>query len=249
MAMPQASQAASGSNLAVAWTTPGTVLASATARYEVRVANTGNRNSSATTTVQVTLPITANSPSPRVMGTVSNLTTGCSVVQLKITCAIGSIPRFGGVGTIAFDMALPVKAGALNFAATVSAANNLNAANNSSSFTASQSYHTVSDAAPADLTVTSCSGSSSLTSFFECVSGSTMQHQVRMAPGGVLDFSITPADYTGSWAVAGTQLTMTYLSPEGDAVTFVGQGASANCWEGPMIFSSTSRAIYRVCRP
>jgi hypothetical protein len=244
-----ASAAPSGSDLAPTWVSPGAVQANNSGHYEVRVPNTGNRNSSIPTTVVIQLPMTATSPNPFVLGTVSNLSTGCALGSGgKITCSLASIPRFGGVGVASFDMVLPVKAGPINFRADVSASNDINPANNGAAFTATQTYTTVSDAAPATLTVTSCTGRN-LTSFIECVPGSTQHHQVGLVPGGTLDFSATGAPYTGTWAVSGTQLTMTYVDAGNPAGTFTGQGASANCWEGPMVFpNSTYVAIYRVCR-
>ena len=244
-----ASAAQSGSDLAPTWVSPGPVQANTSGHYEVRVSNTGNKNSTIPTTVVIQLPMTATSPNPFVLGTVSNLSTGCSLGSGgKISCSLASIPRFGGVGVVAFDMVLPVKAGPINFRADVTASNDINPANNGANFTASQTYTTVSDAAPVTLTVTSCTGHN-LTSFIECVPGSTQQHQVGLVPGGALDFSVIGAPYSGTWVVTGTQLTMNYVDGGDPAGTFTGQGASANCWEGPMVFpNSTYVAIYRVCR-
>jgi hypothetical protein len=244
-----ASAAPSGSDLAPTWVSPGPVQANTPGHYEVRVPNTGNKNSTNPTTLVIQLPMTATSPNPFVLGTVSNLSTGCALGSGgKITCSLGSIPRFVGVKVVGFDMVLPVKAGPINFRADVTTANDINPGNNGASVTAPQTYTTVSDAAPVTLTVTSCTGRN-LTSFIECVPGSTQQHQVGLVPGGTLDFSMVGAPYTGTWAVAGTELTMTYMDGVDPAGTFTGQGSSANCWEGPMVFpNSVYVAIYRVCR-
>jgi hypothetical protein len=243
--------AANGSDLVPSWVGPGPVLANTSGHYEVRVTNIGTRASSVPTTVVIQLPITANSPTVRIMGTVANLSTGCSLAGTKVTCSLASVPRSGGVGVVGFDMTLPVKAGAITFSAAVASANDLNPTNNTAGFTAAQTYTTVPSTAPMTVTVTSCTGTAALTSFYECLPGSTQQHQVTLVGDGSIDFtpSGAPASYSGTWSVSGTQLSMTYTDNGAPIGSFTGQGATSNCWEGRMVFTnSTYVAIYQVCR-
>jgi hypothetical protein len=252
-ASPSASAAPNGSDLVTSFVAPSSVRVGDVARYEVRVVNNGNRNSALPTTVTIQLPTTATTPTPRILGTVSNLTAGCSVSGTRVVCSSPLIPRFGGTAAFAFDMVLPYSLQPISFRAEASTTNERNAADNVANHAPATTFHTVPDSAPANLAISHCTGTN-LISFWDCVvtPTSTSSHVATLLPGGTIDLSANGSEAAtmgGTWSVNGTQLTMTYTDGGVPVGTFVGQGTSPSCWEGPMTFpNSTYMSMYRVCR-
>ncbi len=182
---------------------PGPVLAGTSARYDVRVTNIGNKNTVAPTTLTIQLPRTNTSPTVRVLGTVSNITgSGCVLSGTSITCPL-SVPRNGGTRIVSFDMVLPVSTAPIGFRAEATTTGERNPADNVATLTANQTFHTVSNAAPANLTISHCTGRN-LTSFYECeiTPTSISSHVATLVPGGTVDLSGT-APMRTVWAATG----------------------------------------------
>ncbi len=258
LAAPQYASAAPprGSDLVPSFVaTPG--LVNTTTRVEVRIANNGNRDSGAVSVV-IALPRTATSPTVAVMGTVSNLSTGCSRTGTTMNCSIPTgVPR-NNAKQVGFDIVLPYSANPIDFRADVTTTNDSNVANNGATHQAASAYYGVAaPSATALVNNSHCTGSS-LSSYFECqlFPSSIASHQVSFVPtgagSGMIDFSVVGPEgvgYGGSWSVSGTQLTFDYTENGTPVGNFVGQGSTPNCWDGVFTFSpaSTYNAIYRVC--
>lgn len=247
-----ASAAPSGSDLAPTFVATPTRVYDV-AHYDVRITNTGNRNSGAVN-VAIQLPKTNTSPTVTVMGTVSGITGGCSLSGTRILCSIPAGIARNQTAQVGFDIRLPYSTNPLTFRADVTTNNDGNLANNTSTTTASQTNWTVPAPTATTLVTNShCSGTN-LSSFFECAlyPSSISTHQVNFVPtsatAGTIDFSPVGAQgtYSGTYAVNGSQLTFVYLQNGQPYGTFSGQGTAANCWEGIMNFP-TNMAVYKVC--
>lgn len=244
--------AAGGAQLTTTIIAPAAQVGSPT-NVTVRVTNTGSQNSAAPWSVTIQLPQTNTSPTRQVLGTVGALPSGCARSGSVITCTMTTpLKRNPGlnVRNIPFTITLPYSTAPITLTATATASNNIGTAN-SATATLAQTYVTPA-APPATMTVSHCTGRN-LISYFECqlYPSSISGHSVTLAPGGVLDFTVMgEPTMGGTWAVSGTQLTMTYTDGGTPVGTFVGQGTTANCWEGAMTFTPASQymSMYRVCR-
>ncbi len=254
-ASPAGAAPASGSRLSTSIVAASSVQVGAVAHVDVRVTNTGSKNTTVPWTVTIGLPRTNTSPTQHVMGTIGALPSGCTLVGTNIACTFTTaLSRSSSANTrvIGFDITMPYSTAPLTVSASASAANNIGTAG-PASHTFGQTFFTPT-APPAFATVSHCTGRD-LTSYYECTlyPTSISSHTVDLLAGGTLDLSSNGASaigFAGTWSVSGTQLTMTYTDGGVPAGTFVGRGVSANCWEGPMVFAPPSEfnAMYRVCR-
>jgi hypothetical protein len=97
-------------NLVVSLTPPANPQVNITGHYVVRVTNTGNRNATGAT-LTVALPATHTSPQVYVLGTLTNVDNRCTRTGTTLTCALGTVARFGGYTEVAFERGYPHQLG------------------------------------------------------------------------------------------------------------------------------------------
>ncbi len=241
-------------NLGVAMTPPASIVVDTTGRYTIRVNNTGNRNSAATT-LTIQFPITGTSPQVYIMGTLGARDGRCALSGTKLTCALGTIVKNGGFTDVFFDLALPYKTGPLVISASVTnTAGESNPANNALAYTAAPALFTtpISTAAPFDVRNDHCTGTG-LTSFFECAlfPSSIAGFDSTLEPDHTVTIVGGPVGYGGTWSQdpAFQQLVVAFTD-NGDPVgTIDARAVSGGCFQGPMTFTppSTYTVLYRIC--
>jgi hypothetical protein len=249
---PNTASAAAGSDLKPTITVSGSTLVGTPTRYDVRILNTGNKRSNATT-VSIQLPKTNTSPTVFVMGTLGTVPTGCTKTGTRLICSFpNGIARNSVSAPIGFDLTLPYSASPIALRVDVDTNNDTNYANNNTTSTAMQTYQTVTPPA-VNFAVTNqhCTGTN-LSSYFECIvsPGSVATHPATFLANGAIDLG--DPDYLGAWAVSGTQLTFSYTELGQPFGSFIGQGVSAggpgqNCWDGRLTTGGPSTVMYRVC--
>lgn len=219
--------------------------------YTATVRNIGSLQA-AGVTVQVDLPLTATSPQVYILGELSNTDARCQVISRTLRCSLGSIRRSKSA-SFSFGFKLPQAAKVLSLKATAATTTSEpNTNNNSATITPSIAHP--SQPITADLSVTNahCTGSGTLSSYFECLTApsSISQHDSILLQNGEISFPDHP-EYGGSWELTDLdrQLTMEYTELGLVIGTFAGWSVGDGCYEGKMNFESTSSfvAIYRVC--
>jgi hypothetical protein len=250
--IPNTASAASGSDLAPTITVSGSTLVGTPTRYEVRIQNTGNKRSNATT-VSIQLPITNTSPTTFIMGTLGAVPTGCIKTGTRLICSFpNGIARNSVSVAIGFDLTLPYSANPIVLRVDVDTNNDTSYANNTTTSTAMQTYQTVAPPS-VDFSVVNqhCTGTN-LSSYFECIvsPGSVATHSATFLATGAIDLG--DPDYSGAWAVSGTLLTFSYTELGQPFGSFIGQGVSVggpgqNCWDGRLTTGGPSTVMYRVC--
>ncbi len=248
------SAAPSRPDLVTTITAPSGVSVYQSGRWGVTVRNLGNRDAS-NVSLTIQLPRTANSPTQYVMGTLGAMSPGCGRSGFTIVCSLGTVGRrilSTSTRTITFDITLPYSTNPIAFTASAPVTDDANPADNTANATASLSTYAVSFAAPRTVRNTHCTGTAALSSFVECVSGSTSWFDAELQAGSTPTSgpARVPANGAGgTWTLNGTQLTIVYQDGATVEGIFVGQGTSPSCWEGRMTFPSTTQyvALYQVC--
>jgi hypothetical protein len=251
LVLPGTASAASGSDLAPVIAVSGSTLVGTATHYDVRIQNTGNRPSNATT-VAIQLPKTNTSPTVFVMGTLGPIPTGCTKLGTRLLCSIPGVPRNSVSAPIGFDLTLPYSANPISLRVDVDTNNDTNLANNGSVSVAAQTYQLVTPPNVDFAVINSHCTGTNLSSYFECLTApsSIATHPATFLAGGTIDLG--DPSYGGTWAVSGTQLTFNYTQLGQPFGSFVGQGVSVggagqNCWDGRLTTGGTYVVMYRVC--
>jgi hypothetical protein len=227
---------------------PASAAVYTSARWRVTVANPTNKNAySVVVTVQ--LPRTANSPTQYVMGTVGAMHGNCVRSGFTIVCQANTVGRFSSK-TFWFDMTLPYSTNPITFTASAPLANDPTPTNNTASAAATLSTVAIAFTAPRTAVATMCTGNAALSSFIECVPGSTQTLSIDLLPGTTATSGpISTIGGGGTWTLSGTQLAIDLMDGTTLGASFVGQGVNAICWEGKTTFPSSTQyvSMYRVC--
>lgn len=237
-------------NLRVTMTGPNTISAGVPYQYTVTVRNIGNAQAAGVKVI-VDLPETDTSPNKYILGTVSGLSTGCTIVTRKIQCTTSGNLGNNQQRQYTFNLALPVSSKVLQLTATGSTttANEQDPQNNWMTIVPNFNYpaHPLSSA---NVLISMCTGTN-LSSFFECeLFPSSQQHHVfNLNP----DTTVSVYGQTvGNWdQTAGTnRLHMLMYDGQGTVVEFQGYASNTTCFEGKTTFTPNPggyMAIYRAC--
>jgi uncharacterized repeat protein (TIGR01451 family) len=237
-------------NLRVTMTSPNAISAYTPYQYSVTVKNIGNAPA-ANVKVVVDLPETDTSPTKYILGTVSGLGTGCTIVARKIQCATTGNLGNNQQRVYTFNLALPVSSKVLQIRATGSTTtpNEQDANNNTVTKTPVFNYP-ANPLTSADVLISMCTGRN-LSSFFECeLFPSSQQHHVfTLNPDTTVEVY---GQIVGNWdQVAGSnRLHMLMNDGSGTIVEFQGYASNTTCFEGKTTFTpspSGFMAIYRAC--
>ena len=166
-----------------------------------------------------------------------------------VVCQAGSVARRSSKA-FWFDMTLPYSTNPITFTASAPLAGDPTPANNTASAVASLSTVAVAFTAPRSFHVTLCAGTATLSSFIECVPGSTQTFTGDFLPGTTAASGpVLTAGGGGTWTLSGTQLAIDFMDGTTLGASFVGQGVNATCWEGKTTFPGTTThvGIYKVC--
>ncbi|CAN5417127.1 hypothetical protein BH10ACI3_BH10ACI3_10410 [soil metagenome] len=252
-----AAMAAQAPNLEVqAWQGQASPLVESAYQYSTRVKNIGNQTAQAVT-ITVEFPLTNTSPTKYILGKLTGVSASsgtCSTAGNKITCNIGSlIKNQTKYVTFAFEFQVATTAPTFKATAMTSSINEVNAANNTRSFTPTVTYpdNVISSGT---FLVSSCTGRG-LTSFYECeLSPSSIQTRLSLDLnlGGTLIVTGEPS-YFGFWdqnTLLNKSLHFTIDGGTGTEVDFNGFASNANCFKGITTFpqNPTYNSAYRVCR-
>ena len=240
-----------GPNLVTTIQAPGGVTVYTSGHWGVTVANTGDRDASGVA-ITVQLPRTANSPTQYLMGTLGAISSGCARSGFAIVCQPRTIKKNRST-TLSFDITLPYSTNPIAFTADAQVTGEINPADNTATATAALATVAVAFTPTRSVLNTHCTGGPTLSSFVECVPGSTSSFVADLLPGpgpGSGPVSVPAAGATGTWTLAGSGLTIVYTDISGAVqATFVGQGVDVACWEGKTTFPGNTQyiSIYRVC--
>lgn len=246
-----AGSAHAAADVAVSIAAPSGVYVYQSARYTVNVANIGNKGASSVV-LTIQLPRTGTSPTVTVMGTLGAFHSSCTRSGTALTCNLNTVAKGANV-PVFFDIALPYATAPLTFtaAATTTSAEN-STSNNSASRTASLLTYPVTLTTPQAVRNRHCTGSSTLTSFFECelFPSSISYHDTILNTDGSITFVGAPASYTGAWSQPSpNRLIFSYYNNGTLVADFDGRGVSGACFEGLTIFPNSSYiSLYQVCR-
>ncbi len=230
-----AANAFAAADLSVTTTAPAGVKYYDIATYRVSVKNVGNTSSSGGR-VEIDLPKTGTSPQVYTLGQVTAVPAGCTLAASRITCTFGTTKK-GVTRNYDFGFKAPYSSAPIALTARVVPTwTGDPAANNLTTRTLALSGHsfTIPDGYATD--IRHCTGSASLTSFFECTlfPSSISNHGSVFAAGGVVNFDVgvDPA-YTGAWQQpAADQLTFQYFENGVLVAEFDGRGVGGGCFEG-----------------
>ncbi len=244
-------QAAPTADISTIITPPVGAYVYATARWNVKITNTGTSTATGNT-VDITLPLTATSPTSYVLGTVGALGPGCTLTSNVIKCTTANLKK-NKSATVWFDYAIPLNAGPVTISAhgdTVTAESS--ETNNDATSTPTLLTYNVTDfTGSADVHIDHCTGTG-LGSFFECecFPSSISSHETTLNADGSITFApeVGP-EYTGSWwSDSANHLAFTYYELGVEVAFFEGYGVSANCWEGETVFTpGPYMSMYQVC--
>lgn len=244
--------AASQHNLDVTITPPAGVHVNEFGTYQVRVANTGNRNATGVT-LAIALPRTGTSPQVYVMGTLANVDSRCALSGQTLNCNLGQLNRNGGATTVTFDLKLPYSTAPLNLTMTANPiAGDAAPGNNTLPYTATPALYANPITGPVSMQHDHCTGSPTLTSYFECL----------LFPSSITGFAATynddhtitipgEPDYGGTWSQNGgaDRLQVTFSDGSGPVGSVDARGVDSGCFEGLMSFPNQPNYIapYRIC--
>jgi hypothetical protein len=245
-----AGAAHAGPDLSVSVSQPSNVYVYAPVRYTVRVTNVGNQNSVATT-LTVQLPLTHTSPTVTVLGTVGEITAGCTRTGTRVTCPI---PRLGRNAYRQFYVTLtaPQSDEPITLTASVPVASSEPAANNTRTHTAALLNIDHVIAGENNVVNRHCTGTS-LTSFFECEldPSSIASHATVLHADHTISIPQGGASYGGTWSQPNPdELVFQYTENGQPVVDFYGYGVGGGCFEGITTFpNSTGNYVspYEVC--
>lgn len=222
-------------------------------QYTTRVQNIGNQTATAVK-ITVDFPLTATSPNKHILGKLTGLQIGCSVISNKLVCNLGDIPaNQTKFVTFTFEFQVATTAPTLKSTSTTTSPNEQNPNNNFLSFTPAIRYRNNVISSGSYL-VTSCTGTN-LTSFYECelYPSSQQDFEMDLNLGGTITIPIAPV-YTGLWDQNGLPnnktLHFTIDGGSGTEVEFNGFAVSSSCFKGIATFPNSTggyNAAYRVC--
>lgn len=242
--------AASSPDLVTTIIPPASATVEVAATWQVQVENTGNRNASGTS-LAIQLPETNTSPTVHVMGVTGTASSGCTWSGTRLLCDLGTVAR-RSARTVSFTIALPQSAGTLDFEATASTSTHEpDTSDNTDSATASLLYASPSFSGTVDVRNRHCTGTG-LEAFFECelYPSSFTEHTATLHDDVDQSISFASAPgYGGSWEVTGDELWFEYTYAGAVVAEFLGQGVSATCWEGLVLFNPDDGYVapYEVC--
>lgn len=235
------------------WQGPTTAMVNTPYQYKVRVKNIGNQMAQSVRVV-VDLPLTDTSPTRHILGKITGIQTGCSIVSRKLQCDLGNLSQ-NQTKFFTFNFELPVSSKTLTFKATASttSTNEVDGNNNWLDYTPAINYPT-NQITSANVLVSLCTGTT-LTSHFECelFPSSIQTFTMRLEQGGTIT-NLPDQSYTGSWdqnqttQTAFQQLHFT-ISDGFNGAEFNGFASGSNCFEGITNFIPTSNYLspYKVC--
>lgn len=216
--------------------------------YSVNVSNTGNRNASGVQ-VLIDLPRTGTSPQVYLMGTLGARDPRCALSGQRLTCTIGALNRNTST-TLTFNLALPYAIAPLSITATASStgtAPEATPANNQRTITPALAAYPTTFAG-GNFETRSCSGTTTLTSFFECELFPSSIHGFTgtLAANGSVSIDQDPS-VTGAWWLVGNDaLHVEYV--DGTVVrTIDAKSVGGDCFEGRMDFGTGWVALHEMC--
>lgn len=221
-----------------------------TARYTVKVTNSGT-NWAYGSKVVIQLPETNTSPTVYVMGTVVAKHSSCTQSGTTLTCTLGDIKK-GTSKSVWVDLKLPQSADPIVIDAHPSTTSTESSTtNNDASMTAALTNYTISFTGDLDVSNEHCTGTG-LASYYECLlfPSSISSHDTTLVAGGTVTFGAgVGPEYTGVWSQpSATRLQFTYYEFGTEVASFDGYGVPGGCWEGITTFpGSTYMSVYRVC--
>ena len=234
------------------WQGNATPLVESPYQYTTRVKNVGNQTAQGVI-MTVEFPLTNTSPTRHILGKLTGIQASggtCSVVSNKIVCNFGSLSnnqikyvRFN------FEFQVATTAPTLKSSVTTTSTNEVNAANNTRSFTPTITYP-INELTAGSYIVSSCTGTG-LTSFYECeLFPSSIQTVLGLDfnLGGTLSVTDYP-QYTGFWDQAVLPNRSLHFTVTGE-LEFSGYASTTNCYKGITTFPTPSayNSAYRVCR-
>lgn len=234
-------------DLGVTLQAPSSVMINTDTIYTATVKNFGPHTAQAAT-LTVEFPLTNTSPSVHILGTVSGLDTGCSIVANKLVCALGSIQK-NKTKVITYTYKAPVSTKTLEMKAIAgSSTNDPNSSNNTVAFVPNLTYPAL-PIVSASVLNSHCTGTN-LSAYFECTlfPSSISTHTVTLNSDTTITF--TEPGYTGSWSQSSTsQLHFEYFDVGGKVAEFNGYAIDGSCFDGITTFfpPSTYMSAYRVC--
>jgi len=235
-------------NLRVTMTGPSTITASSPYQYSVTIKNIGNAPAAGVKVI-VDLPETDTSPTKYILGTVSGLATGCTIVTRKVQCTTAGNLGNNQQRVYTFNLALPVSSKVLQLTATGSTTtpNEQDAQNNIATMIPVFNYPANLFTSATVLT-TSCTGRT-LSSFFECeLFPSSQQSHIY-----TLNSDSSVVIYgrnVGTWDQPTPSQLHFYMVNGGTVIEFNGYASNSTCFEGKTTFTpspSGYMAIYKVC--
>lgn len=246
---------ANGPDLQVTLSTPSTAGVYQTRRYTFNVQNVGNRTAAGSKLV-IELQRTGTSPEVYVLGTVIGYSTRCTKAANLLTCSLGDLAKNASL-SVFVDLNLPYAVAPIvvKAAASTTTSGEINSNNNLINYTTNLRTFPVTMTYGTPIVHQHCTGSSTLTSFFECTlfPSSIAEHEVIFAANNTLTIPAAPT-YTGSWVYTAIEnrLQFEYFNGATRTVVFDGRGVGGNCFEGLAQFptsTSGSVALYRICFP
>lgn len=244
-----ASAAPMNADVSVALTGPSSVPVNTPTAYTMTVANTGPGTAQGIT-ARVTLPVTNTSPQVYVLGAVSSLSSGCSVVNREVVCTVASLKK-GKTATFTYAYTAPIATKPLTMTATVATTgtNDPQTGNNTASFTPTLSYpaRVITNGA---VTNSHCTGQN-LTSYFECTLFPSSISTHSAVFNGDNTITIPEPGFSGTWSQpTPQQLHFEYFDNGNKVLEFNGYATNgAACFDGISTFFPASQYMspYHVC--
>ncbi len=241
--------AASQPNLSVLpWIAPSTVTVNSPYQYTARVKNIGTKTATSVT-MTIELPLTNTSPTRHILGKLTGLQNGCSVVSNKLVCSLGDIGK-NQTRQVVFNFEYPVSTKPLGLVASVTTTspNEANPGNNIGAYAPVVNYPDL-PITSANVLVSHCTGTN-LTSFFECelYPSSIASFTMTLEPGGSI--SLPYPGYFGNWDQNISPKQLHFNVTDGaDGVSFDGFASGLSCFEGMATFTPASSYVsaYKVC--
>jgi hypothetical protein len=240
---------AAGPDLRLTLAAPANQQVYQSGTFTYTVANIGKKTAAGAKVV-ITLPGTGTSPQVFVMGTLNSFSSRCSRAGLVLTCTLGSLAKNAST-TVYVDLMLPYSTAPIVLSATASTTTNEPAqGNNTVIHSAALGTYPVAMTFGTPIVHRHCTGTASLTSFFECTlfPSSIAEHEATFNSNGTIDL---PPGYTGSWTYTATENRLQFEYFEGAVLVaqFDGRGVGNNCFEGRTTFIPDNGYVspYRLC--
>lgn len=229
------------------WQAPSVANVNTPYQYRFGVKNTGTQTATGVT-LTVDLPVTTTSPQVYLLGKLTGVPTGCSVVSRKLQCNIGSL-GYNQSRFYTFTYELPVANKVLSFTAraTTTSTNEQNPGNNLRTITPVLGYPT-NQLVSANVLASHCTGTN-LSSYFECelFPSSITTHTMTLNAGGTI--SLNYPGWSGTWDQVTPEQLHFVITDGVDGAEFYGYAGSSTCFEGITTFIPTSSYMspYKVC--